>query len=66
MNALHNIFSEIPAALPQELVQILLRTPAIRIERIVSFGHSSPKDFWYDQPDHEWVLLLQRNAPNAI
>ena len=31
----------------------------MRIERIVSNGHTSPPDFWYDQPDDEWVLIVR-------
>ncbi len=30
----------------------------MRVERIVSHGHTSPPGFWYDQPRHEWVALL--------
>jgi cupin 2 domain-containing protein len=33
-----------------------------RIERIVSWGQSSPPDFWYDQADGEWVALLGGRA----
>ncbi len=57
-----DIFAGIPADLPQELVQTLLAAPGLRIERIVSHGHASPKDFWYDQEMHEWVLLIQGAA----
>ena len=46
----------------QELFEILLETPAIRIERITSHGHVSPKDFWYDQERHEMVFLLRGSA----
>src|SRR3954447_12973587 len=55
---LDNIFAEIPVDLPEELFQTLLSTPSLRIERIVSLGHSSPEGFWYDQETHEWMLLL--------
>jgi prolyl oligopeptidase len=41
-----------------EIVETLVETDAITIERIVSLGHASPTDFWYDQPRDEWVLLL--------
>ena len=34
----------------------------MRIERIVSHGHASPADFWYDQEEAEWVLLVQGSA----
>lgn len=57
-----NLLAQIPASLPQELLQTLLERPGLRIERIVSQGHASPPDFWYDQEEHEWVLLLQGAA----
>lgn len=40
----------------------LLRRPGVRIERIVSAGHSSPPGFWYDQPHGEWVVVLKGSA----
>lgn len=57
-----NIFERIPAQLPAEAVDILARGGGTRIERIVSKGHCSPPGFWYDQEEHEWVLLLQGEA----
>jgi cupin 2 domain-containing protein len=62
MSELSNIFSDIPSTLPQELVQTLLAASSVRIERIVSKGHASAKDFWYDQDEHEWVLLVSGSA----
>jgi cupin 2 domain-containing protein len=62
MPDLTNLFSEIPADLPEELFQTLLSTSQFRIERIVSQGHSSPEGFWYDQETDEWVLLLRGAA----
>ncbi len=57
-----NLFQHIPAALPQELLQPLAAADGVRIERIVSRGHSSPPGFWYDQPEREWVLLVKGEA----
>jgi cupin 2 domain-containing protein len=57
MDDLTNLLAGIPADLPEELFQTLLSTPSLRIERIVSWGHTSPEGFWYDQETHEWVLL---------
>jgi cupin 2 domain-containing protein len=57
-----NLFTDLPAALPEELFSNLLQTPGIRIERIVSQGHQSPDGFWYDQPTGEWVILLKGAA----
>jgi len=48
-----NLFSELPANLPEELIEKLVDAPEVRIERIVSTGHSSPPGFWYDQAESE-------------
>jgi len=53
-----NLFAELPVNLPEELVEKLVDTQEVRIERIVSAGHSSPQGFWYDQAESEWVVVL--------
>lgn len=58
----HNIFSGLPADLPSELVTPLLEGGNVRIERIVSRGHASPEDSWYDQETAEWVIVLRGRA----
>lgn len=57
-----NLLCNIPADLPVELVQTILVSGDIRIERIVSKGHQSPPDFWYDQEQNEWVFLAKGEA----
>lgn len=57
-----NLFDGVPARLPAEQFDTLLTTPNVRIERIVSRGHASPKDFWYDQDKPEWVVVLAGSA----
>lgn len=57
-----NLFHEIPDSLPEEHIQTLLSAAGLRIERIVSGGQASPPGFWYDQPEHEWVLLVKGAA----
>ena len=57
-----SIFADIPQDLADEFFETILNTPHIRIERIVSRGHSSPTGFWYDQGENEWVLLLKGSA----
>ena len=32
------------------------------MERIVSNGHRSDDDFWYDQDEHEWVCVVRGSA----
>lgn len=53
-----NLFADLPPSLPTELVQTLLEASGLRIERIISHGHSSPEGFWYGQDTHEWVLVV--------
>ena len=55
----------LPDAEPQELDALLAR-PGLRIERIVSTGQASPPGFWYDQPQGEWVLVLEGEARLAF
>ncbi len=58
-----NLFTGLPrSTLENEQFCELLARPGLRIERIVSTGQASPEGFWYDQPDGEWVTLLQGEA----
>jgi len=58
----NNLFGNLPTNLPEELVELLVQNDGLRIERIVSTGHASPKGFWYDQDQHEWVVVLTGRA----
>lgn len=60
-----NLFENLPAS-RQESFQTLLEKGHVKIERIVSRGHRSPEDFWYDQDWDEWVLLLSGSAGLAF
>lgn len=60
--SIKNIFDDLPQHLPKEVVQTLIRAADVRIERIISHGHASAPDFWYDQPQHEWVIVLKGAA----
>lgn len=57
-----NLFAELPHGMPDELMDALVCTSAVRIERIVSHGHSSPPGFWCDQAQAEWVVVLRGAA----
>ena len=57
-----NLYSNLPVAIPEELVEVLVDHRNVRIERIISTGHASPDGFWYDQDQHEWVLVLRGEA----
>lgn len=69
-NSLSNLFTPAAAGsianLPEEVVQQLVSADNVRIERIVSQGHASPPDFWYDQDEHEWVVVLSGAAKLQI
>ncbi len=62
MNDVINIFENIPDHIPEELFQEILQTENFKVERIISRGHSSEDDYWYDQEENEWVILLKGNA----
>jgi cupin 2 domain-containing protein len=57
-----NLLANLPTNLPEELKTVLQEAHGVRIERIVSTGHKSPEGFWYDQPEHEWVMVLKGAA----
>jgi len=54
-----NIFDFPAHPFPDELTTILAEKENIRVERIVSSGHTSD---WYDQAETEFVALLDGSA----
>lgn len=57
-----NLLADLPPPTGAEHFETLVQLDTGRVERIVSHGHSSPADFWYDQESSEWVLILQGRA----
>lgn len=57
-----NIYSGIPDRLPEELVEDLVDSEKVKIQRIISQSQCSPEGFWYDQAEGEWVLVLEGSA----
>lgn len=53
-----NIFANLAAVDAEEEIATLLTGPTVRIVRIVSHAHASPPEFWYDQGEDEWVMVL--------
>lgn len=53
-----NLLDHRPLASKDESIETLLARGAVRIERIVSTGQASPPGFWYDQTEHEFVVLI--------
>ncbi|WP_250657171.1 cupin domain-containing protein [Alkalimarinus coralli] len=54
-----NIFENLPEHLDQEVFNTLVENKNVTIERIVSNGHTSPNEGWYDQERDEWVIVLK-------
>lgn len=57
-----NIFDSIPKDLSFEVFEDIIGASTIRIERIISKGHSSPDIGWYDQNENEWVMIVDGKA----
>lgn len=52
-----NLLQEIPADLKNEVFEVIAASESVKVERIISKGQVSSE--WYDQDQHEWVLVLQ-------
>ena len=57
-----SLFDTIPVTLQEELFLTLAEADGVRIERIVSEGHTTPLGEWYEQDRDEWVLLVSGGA----
>jgi cupin 2 domain-containing protein len=61
-----NIFRGLGIPGPDEQIDLLTMRAGVRIQRIVSHGHRSATDFWYDQADDEWVLVVKGSGTIAF
>lgn len=57
-----NIFENIKVNKDKEQFNDIINTKDVRIERIVSNGQISEQDFWYDQNENEFVVVLKGRA----
>jgi cupin 2 domain-containing protein len=57
-----NLFSRLPLDIDDEVFDTILSSDHFKIERIISKGHKSPSDSWYDQERNEWVVVLKGAA----
>lgn len=55
----YNIFEQIIVDKNEEKFFEIFKNETIKIEKIVSNGQTSPKNFWYEQEKSEFVLLLE-------
>ena len=58
----NNFFENIPDEIPEEILEKIIGKKNLKVERIISDGHSSPPNYWYDQNNNEFVLLLKGSA----
>jgi cupin 2 domain-containing protein len=59
---MNNLFRDIPPAAPEEFFETLASGRDLRVERIVSRGHSAPESGWFEQSEDEFVVLLRGAA----
>lgn len=53
-----NLLQNLPNPSSKEQVLTLVQSAGVVVERIVSHGHTSPADGWYDQDRYEWVMVV--------
>ncbi len=59
---MHNIFDAIPKDISTEVLDVLVDSNNVKIERIISKGQRSPDSGWFDQDKNEWVIVLKGEA----
>jgi glyoxylase-like metal-dependent hydrolase (beta-lactamase superfamily II) len=57
-----NLFTDVEGRLAAERVDVLVDSGTVRLERIISRGHTTPPGEWYDQDRDEWVVVLRGSA----
>ena len=57
-----NLLTGVPTSIPDEIFETIISKSNIKIERIISKGHKSEPNFWYDQDKSEWILILKGEA----
>ena len=57
-NKFGNLLSNLPDQIDDEIFETIINSEGCKIERIISKGHHSPDNYWYDQEKNEWVMVL--------
>jgi predicted metal-dependent hydrolase len=60
--AKHNLFTDQAVCSRNEFFETIVAACGTKLERIVSFGQSTPAGEWLTQDSNEWVLLLSGRA----
>jgi cupin 2 domain-containing protein len=55
----YNIFEQIVVDKNEEKFFEIFKNETIKVEKIVSNGQKSPENFWYEQEQSEFILLLE-------
>ena len=62
MHKVTKLLADLPASQTAETFEPLAQGAGVLIERIVSRGQRSAEGFWYEQPQAEWVMVVQGEA----
>lgn len=57
-----SFYNDIPRLSENEIFFKILSNEKVRIEKIVSNGQKSAENFWYDQSENEFVMVLKGHA----
>ena len=57
-----NLLDSIPVSSQKEIFETLIKNDTIKIERIVSYGQITPQNYWYNQTQDEFVLIVSGAA----
>lgn len=60
--SLRNLLATAKVDANEEIFETLIAREGVRIERIVSTGQRTADETWYEQDEHEWLILLQGAA----
>jgi cupin 2 domain-containing protein len=58
----YSFLENIPNESKEEIFETIVKNENVKIERIISYGQTSPENFWYDQAEDEFVLVLEGEA----
>ena len=58
-NEIFSFLKDIPNSSKDEIFETIVSNDNIKIERIISYGQITKKDFWYNQDDDEFIYIIQ-------